>query len=123
MNPEQRETICQAEALADQMKLLATQYQDHVRSSGQTDRQGQTARRGLDRQFQQLKAREMTATLRQLGVVDAAMHLDELHKAAAMVFNLVAVSIGVDEDEVLGIDVVGPHTAAVAALRRALLMA
>jgi hypothetical protein len=35
-----------------------------------------------------------------------------------MVFNLVAVSIGVDEAEVLNIDIAGPHAALIDALKR-----
>lgn len=119
MNADKQETIDQAEFVVDQMKLLAAEYQELVRSYGKADAQGQIARRRLDRKFRKLRGREMAAKLSELGLVDAALRLEELHKATAMVFNLVAVSIGVDEEAVLDIDVVEPHMAAIAALRRA----
>ena len=50
--------------------------------------------------------------LREHGYPEAADQIDDLFRAAAMVFDLVAVSIGVDEAEVLDIDVNSPHVAA-----------
>ena len=118
MNAESQETLAQAERLADSLRLLATEYQAVVRSTQKTDPGGATARRSLDRRFQKLKAREKINALRERGHPDAAEKLDDLFGAAAMVFNLVAVSIGVDEAEVLDIDVNSPHVAAVKALKQ-----
>ena len=119
MNPESQEALAQAERLADSLRLLATEYQAVVRSTQKTDPGGATARRSLDRRFQKLKARYELDALRERGYPDAAQKLDDLFRAAAMVFNLVAVSIGVDEAEVLDIDVNSPHVAAVEALEQA----
>ena len=118
MNAEPQETLAQAERLADSLRLLATEYQAVVRSTQKTDPGGATARRSLDRKFQKLKPRETIDALRGHGHLNAAEKLDDLFRAAAMVFNLVAVSIGVDEAEVLDIDVNSPHVAAVKALKQ-----
>ena len=119
MNAESQEALAQAERLADSLRFLATEYQAVVRSTQKTDPGGATARRSLDRRFQKLKARYEIDALRERGYPDAAQKLDDLFRAAAMVFNLVAVSIGVDEAEVLDIDVNSPHVAAVEALKQA----
>jgi len=112
------EALNAAQHLAESMKLLATEYQAIVRSTAETDEQGRKARRSLDRKFQKLSSREVIDSLREDGLTAVAETLDELFGACAMVFNLVAVSLGVDESEVLDIDVDGPYAAATDAVRR-----
>lgn len=98
------------------MKSLATEYQQVVRGTQETDAAGTTARRSLDRKFQKLRPREAIDGIRTAGFRDVADRLDELFSASAMAFNLIAVSVGVDESEVLEIDIDGPHVAVVDAL-------
>lgn len=119
MNTKDQETLSQAMTLGDNMKLLAAEYQHLVRSGGKADAHGQAARRSLDRKFQKLQAASMIAKLTEKGFEEAAIKFEDLFHATAMVFNLVAVSIGVDEQEVLGIDIEAAHAAAIAALQSA----
>ena len=117
MSADNQEALATAQHLADNMKLLATEYQAVVRSTTESDEQGRKARRSLDRKFQKLKSHDVIEGLREKGLTAVAEKLDELFGACACVFNLVAVSIGVDEAEVLAIDIDGPYVAAVDALR------
>ena len=117
MSADNQEALATAQHLADNMKLLATEYQAVVRSTTESDEQGQKARRSLDRKFQKLKSRDVIEGLRKNGLTAVAEKLDELFSSCAWVFNLVAVSIGVDEAEVLEIDIEGPYVAAIDALR------
>lgn len=117
MSADNQEALATAQHLADNMKLLATEYQAVVRSTTESDEQGQKARRSLDRKFQKLKSRDVIEGLRKNGLTAVAEKLDELFSSCAWVFNLVAVGIGVDEAEVLEIDIEGPYVAAIDALR------
>jgi hypothetical protein len=117
VSADNQEALATAQHLADNMKLLATEYQAVVRSTTESDEQGQKARRSLDRKFQKLKSRDVIEGLRKNGLTAVAEKLDELFSSCAWVFNLVAVSIGVDEAEVLEIDIEGPYVAAIDALR------
>jgi hypothetical protein len=120
MSVKNQEVLIEAELLADSLKSLAVQYQELVHSAEQgPDAAYETAKRSLDRKFQKLEPRDTIDELRERGLAEAANGLDDLWKAAAMVFNLVAVSIGVDEVKVLDIDIEGPHAAAMNALKRA----
>lgn len=104
--------------IADSLRSVAAEYQAVVRSTRESDAEGRTARRRLARKFHKLRSRDAIDGLKADGLMDAAEKLDELFSAGACVFNLVAVSIGVDEAEVLDIDIDGPHAAAIEALRR-----
>lgn len=118
MSAAKIDALAQAEHLAENMKLLATEYQAVVRATPESDQQGQRARRSLDRKFQKLKSRKVIDGLREDGHAEVAAKLDELFGACAGVFNLVAVSIGVDEKEVLEIDIEGPFISVLAELAR-----
>ncbi len=117
MSADNQEALATARHLADNMKLLAAEYQAVVRSAPESDEQGRKARRSLNRKFQKLKSNDLIEGLGQNGLTAVAEKLDELFSACACVFNLVAVSIGVDEVEVLAIDIDGPYVAAIDALR------
>lgn len=121
LSVDNQEALAEAMNLADGLKLLAKEYQAVVRSTSPSDERARTARRSLDRKFQKLRSRVVIQDLQQRGYADAAGKLDNLFGAAAMVFNLMAVSIGVDEAEVLEIDIEGPHGLAMDALKRALI--
>ncbi len=118
MNNQNLEALARAEFLADSLRSLATEYQAVVRSTNESDPAGKTARRSLDRKLQRLKPREVIHALSVDGLSDLGEKLDDLSSAAAMVFNLAAVSIGVNEAEVLDIDIDGPHAAVIEALTR-----
>lgn len=117
MSADNQEALATAQHLADNMKLLATEYQAVVRSTTESDEQGQKDRRSLNRKFQKLKSHDLIEGLKKNGLTAVAEKLDELLSACACVFNLVAVSIGVEEAKVLAIDIDGPYVAAVEVLR------
>ncbi|MFV9634428.1 hypothetical protein [Mycobacterium neumannii] len=119
MTSSRPQLLVEAELLAENLSSLALEYQQIVRSAQQSaDASHETAKRSLDRKFSKLAPREIVDELRKDGLTGAADRLDDLWKASAMVFNLVAVSVGVDEVEVLDIDIHGPHAAAVQALEQ-----
>lgn len=113
------ETVKSASPFADSLRRLAREYQELVRSA---DQRGdlddfEASKRKLNRQFVALKPRSMVDGLRNSGHTEAADKLDDLWTAAAMVFNLVDVSIGVEETEVLNIDIEAPYEDAIRALK------
>lgn len=112
MTNSRQEALRDAQVLADSLSSLAMQYQGVVRSGAEHAPEAETARRSLNRKFLKLKPQDNLEALRRSGQTEVARAIDELWKAAAMVFNLVAVSVGVDEVEVLDIDVEGPYAAA-----------
>jgi len=115
---DNKDSIAKAELLADNLRTLAMDYQAVVRSTRRSDAEGKAARNSLDRKFLKLQSREVISRLREDGLAEVADKLDDLFGAAAMIFNLVAVSIGVDEAEVLDIDIDGPYATAIETLGR-----
>jgi hypothetical protein len=118
MNVKNQEALIDAEFLVDSLTTLAMKYQIFVSSAeqGADSRAASEKRRFLSREE---LTRHTIDKLRERGLAEAANGVEDLWKAAAMVFNLGAVSIGVDEVEVLDIDIEGPSRAAVNALKRA----
>jgi hypothetical protein len=112
LDGDNRASLERAEQLANELKSLVVEYQTVVKANtegpspqGETDR----IKRSLDRRFRLLQPQQLISHLRQIGELHVADRLDDLWRLAAMVFNLVAVSIGVDESEVLDIDINLPY--------------
>jgi hypothetical protein len=120
MDTNEQELLSQATVLANNLKSLADGYKELVLSAPEPGPDGKTARRSLDRKFRKLPSRQTIDQLRERGFTEAADRLQDIWSATAWVFNLVAVSIGVDESEVLEIDTDGPYAAALDALSRGL---
>lgn len=122
MNANRIEALKQAELLADNLRSLAVGYQDAVRVGLEEGRENrddsERTKRSLDLKFQKLRPRNLIDELAKQGCSDVASRLDELWKATAMVFNLLAVSVGVDEVEVLDIDIEEPYCQVLEAIRR-----
>jgi hypothetical protein len=120
MYTDEQELLSQAKVLTNNLKFLVDGYKELVRSAPEPGPDGKTDRRSLDRKFRRLPSRETIDQLREQGFTEAADRLQDIWSATAQVFNLVAVSIGVDESEVLEIDTDGPYAAAFGALSRVL---
>jgi hypothetical protein len=108
-----------AASIADSLRSFAIEYQELVRSTEAhyDSDEFEKSKRRLNKHFVALKARSTVDDLQNSGHVEAAERLDGLVKTVAMVFNLVDVSIGVEETEILDIDVETPYEDAIRALK------
>jgi hypothetical protein len=114
------ESVNTAASIADSLRSLTSEYQELVRSMEAHHDSDEFAKckRKLNKQFVAFQARSTVEELQNSGHAEAAERLDDLVKAVAMVFNLVDVSIGVEETEVLDIEVEAPYRNAIDALDR-----
>jgi hypothetical protein len=113
-NQEVAQKVGQAIRISDALWSLATEYQERIRTANDTSaaESHRLTKQKLDQLFRGLQPQPAIESLRALDLMEAAERLDDLWKSTAMVFNLVDVSVGVDQAEVLEIDMETPYRAA-----------
>lgn len=112
-NQEFAQTVGHAIRIVDALWSLAKEYQERIRTTNDTSAPQKVSltKRRLEQLFRRLQPQPAIESLQEIGLMEAADGVDDLWKTTAMVFNLVDVSVGVDEIEVLEIDLDTPYWA------------